>query len=399
MSIEFVNREDSLRNITRTHSAHFMLLSAPTGYGKTRLLNQVESQIGDEFYCLNLKLDRHINHSVLSIAKEILASIENISPQLSSTINPSRLGGAVGLKILHALGKQGKSKVLLIIDVLEALNSKHVEPFLKDFLPAIVKVINQHHTQINLRIILSGRYISNWELIASPILSLEPEPLNPFDFNAVYQTVSKFNATHEIKMNDGFLMPFASQLMIMTGGHPGCMAEILNSGDYGMPIEGIKENEDTYFKEIILPVIKKIESDISKDLKPIFDRVSPLRRFNTRLLQFLIEKGLLEWHEQVGILEDKLLQTYLVKNDQGFCKDEITRRLFAIRLRRDNLADYLCICREAVAFYKEQLDKLDAFQPHVISVEILFLHLQIALTNLPGDWGRIYNTIKDYLAS
>jgi len=125
--------------------------------------------------------------------------------------------------------------------------------------------------------------------------------------------------------------------------------------------------------------IEEIEKEIRPELKPLFNALSPLRRFNSRLLEHLQAEGFIQWPGHEYELQDRLLQTYLVENDGGYLKDEITRRLFAIRQRKSNPKKFAEVCNAAMAFYISKLEQRKGFLPHVMALGILFLKLQLGL--------------------
>lgn len=398
--IEFINREDELRAITSTLSAPYLLISAPTGYGKTRLLEQIQSRNENENFCIFIKLSRQTRYTIQALAEEFLKALRIPSIQVSKITNPFVLGGNVGLKILEALVSQNKQKVLLIVDVVEAVNHKETAQLFNEFFPAIVEVFINLESPIPFKIILSGRYISNWKHVSSGYLPFTPLPLTPFDFASVHRTVMKYNDSQAPRKNNEYVRHFASLLMRFTGGHPGCMAKILKSNDFGLPIKGVISQEETYSKNFVLTVIEEIEQEVPYDLIEIFETLSAIRRFNLGLLRHLMNKGFIEWKKDEYELEDRLLETYLVHYDQGFSNDEITRRLFAIQLRRTAMQRFQNVCREAIAFYENQLNHLNIFAPHIISIEILFLNLQVYLWTKSGnsdDFIKILDNILNRL--
>lgn len=373
--IGFINREDELRSITRTLPAPFMLIVAPTGYGKTHLLKKVESALESEYLCFFASLSRQIRYSIQTFGKELLKILRINSSQISRMTKPDYLGWKIGQEIIQFAVVSKKRKVLLIIDNFETLYSDILDPVLNELLPAIVDRFENIDPPIQIRIILASRCSSTIKSIASKI-HLSPLFLTPFDFESVHQTVSLYNSRQQAKSNASYVKDFATFLMKLTGGHPECMIKILNSKDFGIPMNIIKSKDRIYFDELVLPIINKIEIEIPDHLNFIFETLCVLRRFSPGLLRHFIDKGLITWDGDEYLLDEQLRETHLVHNDYGFSKDEITRRLFGIQLSNRDRERLSKLRKEAISFYKEQLSRHDCFRPDIISIEILFLFFQ-----------------------
>lgn len=394
--IEFVNRFDEIRDITKTFYAPFLLISAPKEYGKTRLLEQVISHLEPQHFCVHLRLIKEESYNIRKLAFQILENLGESSSRLLELTETYEIGGMVGLSILRAVMSSSKRKVLILIDKTEAINDPLAKTLLNEFIPAIEEVMNKAKETIPLRIILSGRYRINWKQLSSKI-PLTLMILTPFDFDAVHQTTTEFNSQQKTDMDQDYVREFASHLMYFTGGHPGCMANILKSKDFGLPIRTIMSKENIYYDELVHPFIEAIEKDIPHNLRGIFGAISAIRRFNTSLLQWLIDKQLVTWTKPVHDLEDLLLQTYLVNNDEGFLKDEITRRLFAIRFHRNRRDEFINICEESISFYESKLAQSDCYRPDIVAIEILFQLLQVFLCQRRSNAKPFIEKLKGIL--
>lgn len=394
--IEFVNRDDEIREVTRILSAPYFIISAPMGYGKTRLIDKLKSQLKDNYLCIHVELRRQKSYSIQSLASKILQKLGGLSFQSSELTDLSLLGGQVGLYIFDAVAPTDKRKVLLFIDEVESVEDQVAKLLIDKFIPAIQEVLSDSQPAITLRVILSGRYISDWKQFSYNI-PFQNMDLTPFDLDAIHQTVINFNSQSSRKRGDDYVKQFASNMMYFTGGHPGCMANILRSNDFGMPIRNVIAKEDTYFNKFVHPCIGSIERDIPRDLKDIFETLSAVRRFNTGLLQWFVDTNLIRWSKPVHDLEDQLLRTYLVHNDEGFLKDEITRRLFAIRFHRNRRDEFIHICEESISFYDSKLAQSDCYRPDIVSIEILFQVLQVFLCQRRSNVKPFIEKLKDIL--
>jgi len=405
IEIDFTNRNDEIRDITKTLPAPYLLISAPMGYGKTRLLEKVISQLKETFFCIHVKLSRQNSFTVQMLALQILELLGKQLPQSVEHSDAFTLGSEVGLRILEAVNQKQKNKVLLVVDEIESISENLAKLFLEQFVPAIQEVLRNAEKSVPLRTIFSGRYKTEWRRLSS-ILPLTPLVLTPFDFDSVHQTVIDFNYRYKLKMAAQYVRQFAAHLMYYTGGHPGCMADILISGDFGLPIRVIESRENEYYRNIVEPVIEYIRQGIPQNLLTIFDTLSIIRRFNTVLLRHFIHKGLINWLKHEHELENHLLRTYLVDNIEGFLKDDITRRLFAIRMRKTATNQFVAASQESIFFYKSQLEMSECYRPEIIAIETLFQELQVylckgqsSINDYINNSRIIFNRLRSFAAS
>ncbi|MCP4350180.1 MAG: ATP-binding protein [Desulfobacterales bacterium] len=392
-SVEFVNRFSELGFITNIYCPPYLLISAPVGYGKTRLVQAVTALLQRQnWFCIHIDLWREKQYSIKELTYKMLREIGEEAAEVPEQAEPEKYGLEVCRAILNNLGS--RRNVLILIDEAEALNDDLVKQLLEQFIPSVNNVLNNSAVPVQLRIILAGRYISNWKKSVSKIpLSLMSLPL--FDFSAVYETVEKFSKSR-LDMSPNYKQEFASHLMYFTGGHPGCMTEILKL-DFGISDEEVVLKNESYFKTIIEPVITEIRKHIPDDLKSIFDTLSVVRRFNSRFLKLLTDNNMIRWAKDEYKLEQQLLETYLADKDKGFLKDDITRRLLAIRLSKTDLGHFTEVCNKSMLFYEERLKDLSASRPDIIAAELLFQKLQYVCHIKSGGKEEFFNSLTEVL--
>jgi hypothetical protein len=140
----------------------------------------------------------------------------------------------------------------------------------------------------------------------------------------------------------------AAHLMHITGGHPGCMARMLEDFDFRwMADDYLITREDFYYYEVILPTIYEIRRE---SLKEELNVLCTCRRFTPPILRGFIKHGLIQ-HDDEYQLDTALTQTYLVTRADGFLQDGITRRLLAVRLRHEYHQRFVQICEAAREIY------------------------------------------------
>ncbi|MCP4107086.1 MAG: hypothetical protein GY749_16360 [Desulfobacteraceae bacterium] len=322
--------------------------------------------------CIHIDLSREKNYSF----KDLIYNILQYSGQ-EATGNPDlKIPKKSGFLISQRIIKEYKheKKILILADETDSLNEDSVKQFFEEVIPAVKDGLSIADKSIQLRTIFAGRYISQWEQLCSKT-TLKPMSLTPFDFSAVYQTVGQFASENKLELRPEYKQQFASHLMYFTGGYPGCMAEILGN-DMGLPVEEIVSKEIEYYKTIVKPVIDEIKVHIPDSLKEAFNIFSVVRRCNTTLLQQFIDKGMIEWSGSVHDLEDALTRTYLVNREDGFIKDDITRRLLAIHMRQKNQSDFIRICKKTISIYESWLKSPMAVRPAIAAIELFFQKLQ-----------------------
>lgn len=306
------------------------------------------------------------------------------------------LGRQIGDLIRRATLSTTKRKVLLLLDEVDSFKEEETKVLLNEFIPEMVEAIRVAKT-ILFRVIFSGRYRSDWQRISGKVL-LNVNTLAPFDFNSVHLSVIDFHDRLNLQLDTEDLRQFAVHLMHFTGGHPGCMAEILKGQHQNLSVDSIVAKENEYFGKLVEPIIDTIKRDIPNNLLPVFEKLSAVRYFDNSLIQHFIQEGLINWTKQVEELESQLLQTYLIEDAEcGFLKDGITRRLFAIQQRRLDNARFVKACIVAQNYYRAML-KLDCFGFEIAAVEILFQELQISLSQRRYDIENYLETAKSIVA-
>jgi hypothetical protein len=390
--IEFVNRLSEIHLITNIYCPRYLLLSAPTGYGKTRLIEAVKTELQkQDWLCVYLELAREKSYTVQDLASGILYQIDKEPVGDSEVANPEKAGNAIGKRVLKA-SKKTQKNVILLVDETESLVDKVVQAFLNQCLVELNKMLSP--AGISLRVILSGRYISRWEQLPGLKIPLTSLPLTPFDFTAVQQTVNSFDSKSGFGLSEEHRRQFASHLMYYTGGHPKCMATILSEAYPG----AIDSKEEEYYQKVVKPVIDEIKTHIPAELVNIFERLSTVRRFNARLLNQFIQEGLITWSQSDGyLLENRLLKTYLVSKKNGFLYDDLTRRILAVHLRRNDLTHYCRVGAQSIMFYESELQDPTSPNPDILAVELLFQKLQMLVYKQQGGKEQFLNNLPEIL--
>jgi hypothetical protein len=198
--IEFVNRIDELREITRTNSATYLIVSAPAEFGKTRLLKKVMEYLEDKSFCIYLDFTGQENQTVTYLSECILRSC-NVQPSKNNL-------DKMGLQLQRETEKAEKDEILICIDGADVFTTPTIMELLNEFIPKIEKSLSIEYNRYDLRIIFSVCQSSPWLHINSPII-LKEIPLTPFNLDSVYESVKKFNLDKKSIMTDSYVRQYS----------------------------------------------------------------------------------------------------------------------------------------------------------------------------------------------
>lgn len=390
--IEFVNRVKEIQSLTGIYCPPYLLLNAPMGYGKTRLIRQLKSKLQKgNWLCIHLELSREKTYTFEELAIGIVGQLGGACVKDSEKTTSEQIGYEIGRCILQAL-KQEQKNVLLSIDEIETLEEPVTKALLNECIPAIQEGLAIADMSLKFHLICAGRYIAHWKQWSSK-LPLELMSLTSFDFAAAYETVEKFASTSDAKTADTYKKDFAALLMHMTGGHPGCMVKILREG-YGIPIRQLIVREQEYYECFVKPVIMEIQNHIPGKLQDIFEKLSVCRIYNNSLLRALIDEKVISYPGSARNLEEDLMATYLVERKGGFIQDDIIRRLLAIKIRKERGRShhdgkpeaFLMLCEKVKNIYETYISEENTtYYLHALTLECLYQELQAQYHRSPGD--------------
>lgn len=372
---DFVNREEEKREALRESSSPYMLFDAPTGYGKTRFLQAIRDGYfarGWYFIFVETPQDATAFTLSLTIIHELLVEHNKVQQAMglkhfsSSPLTeiPFIVNNFITLIQLIQSSVSHKQTLVILIDNIEQLRDEEVDIFESKFLKPLHQELET--IQWNLLVRLSGRDVRHIWLRTPKSIIVRIKQLTPFRYEDVLDTLyaayrSKKPAQHT-RPNRSEVNLCAAYLMYLTGGHPGCMKQIIEQIDFEQPVEAFFNHErERLLKENVLPIAHDIRATIPDGLRDMFDVLSVFRLYNLDVLQKMIDTHVITFADNADILEQQLTATRFVKmKADGFIQDDIVSRILAIRLRWEEPERFFRLSNEAKTTFKEYL----AGKPH-----------------------------------
>ncbi len=387
--VPFTNREDELNDILSSIAPAYYLLDAPAGYGKSTLLGELRKQFTER----NWRSVYQVLDSSLELDKlaEIVADKLSISSLLSSPINDQSAGNRLGSALRENWEKsQDKAKegFVLLIDLDKAFdNSELLVRLLKEFVPDIQESLMSiqpfDHDDNRFRVIIAGRYIFNrLSIQISDIIPSSLRYLTPFKYNVIQNSAYRYLKNYNFKQTQ----QIAGHLLYLTGGHPGCMAQVLQQyKESGMkPQNFLEKYREKIWDDIVRPVFACIDAEFPTTLGiGTFMRNNVLRYMDWNTMRKLadmlkIPEQWVDIEYNVYHLSDMLTGAALLNKNKetNLYHDDITHRLVCLGLRHDHKDEFLQLCQMAQTICEESLREPLNPNPHKWAIEYLFQFLQ-----------------------
>ncbi len=380
--VPFINREDELKQILSSFAPPYHLVDAPAGYGKTALLKELRRRFGEQnWISVYVSVQKH--RSLPDVAQALAAQLG-----ISLTLDPDarRLGLNLGRAIVQHQGDyfvqegvDSRRGVILFIDVDKRPWTSllpTIDALLVDFIPGVeyslrgLDFFKRSHNPF--RVVFAGRYLAGKTPSTSP-LPLTILKLTPFNYEVVR------NSARAYLSDQRGVGQLAAHLMHYTAGHPGCMARVLELyQERGYPPdEFFRYSAEEIWESIVWQEADAVHNDIRRELRRIFDDLSIFRCLDYAVLQRLLDEAVFPEHESEFDLADELTGTYLMDWKGRLLRDDITRRLLAMRLLQEiGPRSFAVHCQRAQAICVERLQDSSAQMPEMWTIEFLFQSLQ-----------------------
>lgn len=385
--IPFINRSDEINLITSSFAPAYYVIDAPEGFGKTELLKQLKFEFDRRnWLCSYISVSEADSPAeMLMLLTESLGITEKYESRNGEEQERWLVGAVKRLWIKLEENDSEKDGMVLLLD----LDKRPATPILKMLLTSLIPKLNsglrdlkKFQTKHNLfRVVLAGRQLANLcDNIGGHEFSLKVLRLSPFSYDVVKESIKEYKKY----LNPSALNQFTADLLFFTGGHPGCVSEILGLYDEkGDSLESFFSTyQDAVWNNIISPKIDDIRSNlfsVAPVLERYVDSVSVYRYLDYNILDRIVRlNNLAEEHIANGVdLADELTKSYFLSRKARLLKDDITRRLFVIRQWHFDPSGFQASCSEARKIYLENLKpNLKIPYPERWTIESLFQALQ-----------------------
>lgn len=394
---DFVNRQVEWEKVILPSHEEYYLFDGPAGYGKTALLKKIEEQF-THWYCLYVSLSDQ--NTFTKVAKYISTTLHH-KPDIYPD-NPRRTGVEIGISLaLEYQAKQFKGVAFLFdVDREPCTPLKETTKILiKELIPGIYdglkhgdpyfKYASFHNTgnsQVEYsryKVVFAGRYLATY--IKELNYTYSVTRLRPFDY-PVTLAICKRECSLE---NEQQLEDFAAHTLFYSGGHPQCIVKILqlfNKMKY--PLSDFLDYYQDDLKNIAFQEGNDIWTNIKTDLREIFDILCIYRRLDHILLEPLIKE--FGWQKDSYTMKNELIDSYLlnIAEDNGLhLKDDITRRILALRQFHESPLLFQKACEQAKRFYLQRLKKSEGDRVFW-AIEVLFEYLQAHIDEIHNKEKR-----------
>lgn len=384
-SIPFGDRDYHIDKIKADFAPPYYLLDAPAGYGKTELLMELKGRLSQEgWVCAYICADNYEtpNELVKGLAGEL-----GLKGPLTGR-NVEQLGLAFG-NLLRGEKRQDITLrgVVLLIDLGRSTSLSMTRKLAAEFIPKVQSSLrvdeffDQKHNRF--RVVLAGRHLAKQKdkIVEKTTIPLTVEQLPPLTYEDLLKTTREYLPK---TIAAAVITQIATQIMHITGGHPGCMASLLRmykkSG--APPPRDFFDMNGEEIQQVINREVDEIEHDIPAELRPAIDAIGIFRQVNLHILSFFIGQvpGIGDY-KNAAELADKLTTAYYLRRDGPLLRND-NHRLLGLRRR----ADPDC-AKRAQESCQDYLNRSSARKPEVWVIEYLYQFL-LSLSGEVEDSSR-----------
>ena len=377
--VPFVNQEDTIEIILSSHSSSYHILDAPAGYGKTALLQEFQQRLAKEYCCAYLAIDGE--NTWLDLLKDLFVAFQ--LGQQSPDERPEKLTATIGTHLKDARKRGAKKGVVILLDfgkldkTLSARRMVEVLDFIRRLQRSLTNDVFFRSTPSSFRVVLAGRCLAGLGEIKTCKLPFRPHKLHLFSYNVLHNVAQ----TYLSNIDDHERDDISAHIMALSGGHPGCMAALLEKYREGcLPSEEFLNEYAQEIQTITTQTIDQVHHDVPEELLEVMVKLSPCRKFNPKFLKECMHRELIAEADEYD-LEDKLTNAYLIIRKDGFLQDDITRRMLSRYLLQKDRHTLVEMCRVARDIYTQLLPT--SIRPDLLIIEFLYQELQIGYYRNP----------------
>ena len=416
--IAFSNRHEELAKLRNPTIPQYIVIDAPAGYGKSRLLREMVRSYKDEkWVCTLIDLRdapaRDVRRWVLQqLGAQLAAQGRAYVAPGPGTTDDDYDNEIEALAAAMKGDPSDQRSILLLFDSTEVRGLEHEGWLLQGCAAPIfehLRMVLQGSRKF--RAVFAGRYATaRWKAYrhGQVVYSLQ---LGPFDVDAIAETVQKLQLEWGANLTHEDLLRFSRNLLRITGGHPGCIATLLTDVIRHNFIRVARYDKrdfqhQTYLR-VVRPVIQDIKAGIPAEVQPAFQRLSVFRRFTYRMIQRMIADGkippLPDSTDDPGwdLVTKLRSQWYLInrEREKEFYADAITRQLLALELRQEHPQTFAELTAYAEQVYRTALEYERKVARQLV-IELTYQQLQQFSVQTPTKdaiIARIRTTLAEYL--
>jgi hypothetical protein len=399
--LPFANRKDEWERVVLYPRRQYCLFDAPAGYGKTALLKKLRKEFTDRgWFCAYVPSKEEGTGDPLTLSNvfERLVQELEIQPNFYSD-DPRRTSLEIGKAIIEK--HKDQPGIALLFDV-DRAPRKEFMPILKIIIETIIPTIWEALTRNsdffrltpkNYRVAVAGRYLATRIENFDFTYNFDVTQLEPFDYQVVQNICTPYvgNRLHNKAERDDF----AAHLLFHSGGHPRCMARILQDfEECAFPPGEFFMFHRKRIEKIVSQEIDQVRRGITPNLRQVLENLCVYRRLDHALLReflaapHLVYPGLAKDEYDLAM---KLKQTYLVDwtgDNYQHLSDDITRRLLVLRRIYNDPDRFRSDCEQAKQLCEERLQNSSEYGI-VWGLEVLVEYLQTHIMQIGDPQKRL----------
>jgi hypothetical protein len=341
----------------------YILIDAPAGYGKSRLLAEAQQRLRkDGYQCLCI--DLHEQNSEDSIR-------EKIKQGFGFDLSRARDHDTA---LFGHLSRKPEPFAL----VLDAIEYDQQGDLIRWFFKKIAKPLYENHA-VNYKIILAGRHVQmtgnryNWDEWRDVTLSKQRLPaIQPGHILEILAEYSSVGA-----QSSKFLRSVARNIARLSGGHPGMIVKLVEywqDNGYGedFSAQDFHKLRDIW-KVCAIDEFNKMLAGFDPDERSLLQAISIFRQMNLELLNALCQKIdiTIDHHTAWSKLTSKHI---FIKDDGIFWHDGVVRQVMARQLELFENEKYQRLHRIALELWEGYLGKVSAHEWRVNALRNLLYH-------------------------
>jgi hypothetical protein len=376
--LPFTNRQDEISRILSPYAPAYYIIDAPTGYGKTKLLLELERRFqADWWKCAYISVAE--TDTLESVIAELRTRLGAASPTMPEGVPQ---GLQLGLSLASQWTENPKNGVVWLIDLEKKPSLPLVQQIFTELIPAVdvclrsLEFFRNKHNRF--RVILAGRYIAMRPEVRKGDTPKTVLQLSPFDYEVVCDAVRDYLKGRA----SGVAEQLAAHIFFMTGGHPDCVTQVIQRYSQVVgyaPDTFVSLLGDQIWKEIVRPVALDLRdglADSTKELYKVVGRLCVFRYVDYEILRHMKD----EWKdiaiESEYDLADELTATYLLDWKDRVLRDDLARRILSIAAQREDPLDFARLSRQAQELCADRMRDPNTPRPEIWFIEFLYQELQ-----------------------